>query len=302
MSALPATSEIVAPAWRTRAALVASALRVRQWAKNVLLFAGLLFAVRIGDWTSWLEAGAAFAAFCLTSSAAYLVNDVCDADRDRLHPVKRLRPVARGALSPRSAFVASGSLLSAALGIGLVLGFPFILFLAGFVLLQLAYSLALKHIVALDVAVIAGLFVLRAAAGAAVIHVRISPWLLLCTALLALFLALAKRRGELLLVHKEETPGRRVLAGYSLRALEQLLALLAAATVVVYSVYTFTARDSLEMTVTIPLVLFAVFRYLLLVHREGVGEQPELVLLTDRPILASAVLWACGSALILTMA
>ena len=103
-------------------------------------------------------------------------------------------------------------------------------------------------------------------------------------------------------VHKEETPGRRVLAGYSLRALEQLLTLLAAATVVVYSVYTLTARDSLEMTVTIPLVLFAVFRYLLLVHREGVGEQPELVLLTDRPILASAILWACGSALILTMA
>ncbi len=302
MSALPAASVVVAPTRRTRVALVVSALRVRQWAKNLLLFAGLLFAVRLDDWTSWVEACAAFAAFCLASSAAYLVNDVCDADRDRLHPVKRLRPVARGTLSPRSALVASGSLFAVALGLGLVLRFPFVLVLAGFVLLQLTYSLALKHIVVLDVAAIAALFVLRAAAGAAAIHVRISPWLLLCTALLALFLALAKRRGELLLVHTGETSGRRVLARYSLPVVDRSLAVVAALTVVAYSVYTFTARDSLEMTVTIPLVLFAVLRYLLLVHREGVGEQPENVLLTDRPILVSAVLWACGSALILSLA
>jgi 4-hydroxybenzoate polyprenyltransferase len=302
VSAVPAASEVVAPAWRARIALVSSSLRVRQWLKNLLLFAGVLFAVRLGNWTSWLQAGAAFAAFCLASSAAYLVNDVCDADRDRLHPVKRRRPVARGAVSARSALAASGSLFAVALGFGLELRLPFVLFLSGFVLLQLAYSLALKHVVVLDVATIATLFVLRAAAGAAAIHVRISPWLLLCTALLALFLALAKRRGELLLVHNGETPGRRVLAGYSLRVVERLLVLTAASTVVAYSVYTFTARDALEMTVTIPLVVFAAFRYLLLVHRDGVGEQPELVLLADRPILASAALWACGSALILTMA
>jgi 4-hydroxybenzoate polyprenyltransferase len=302
VSVLPAASAVVTPIWRTRVAIVFSVLRVRQWAKNLLLFAGLLFAVRLGDWTSWLQASAAFAVFCLASSAAYLVNDVCDAERDRLHPVKRLRPVARGALSPRSALVAAGSLAAAALGIGLALRFPFVLFLAGFVLLQLAYSLTLKHRVVLDVAAIAALFVLRAAAGAAAIHVRISPWLLLCTALLALFLALAKRRGELLLVHTGETPGRRVLARYSLPIVTRVLALVAASTVVAYSVYTFTARDSLEMAVTIPLVLFAILRYLRLVHHEGVGEQPENVLLTDRPILASAVVWACSSALILTMA
>lgn len=302
MNALPAASVVVAPNRRTRVALVVSALRVRQWAKNLLLFAGLLFAVRLDDSTSWLEAGGAFAAFCLASSAAYLVNDVCDADSDRMHPVKRLRPVARGTLSPRSALVASGSLFAVALAITLILGFPFVLVLAGFVLLQLAYSLALKHIVVLDVAAIAALFVLRAAAGASAIHVRISPWLLLCTALLAVFLALAKRRGELLLVRTGETSGRRVLARYSLPVVDRSLAVVAASTVVAYSVYTFTARDSLEMTVTIPLVLFAVLRYLLLVHREGVGEQPENVLLTDRPILASAVLWACSSVLILSLA
>ena len=302
MSAPPAASVVVASNRRTRVALVVSALRVRQWAKNLLLFAGLLFAVRLDDSTSWLEAGAAFAAFCLASSAAYLVNDVCDADRDRMHPVKRLRPVARGTLSPRSALVASGSLFAVALAIALILGFPFVLVLAGFVILQLAYSLALKHIVVLDVAAIAALFVLRAAAGASAIHVRISPWLLLCTALLALFLAVAKRRGELLLVRTGETSGRRVLARYSLPVLDRSLAVVAASTVVAYSVYTFTAPDSLELTVTIPLVLFAVLRYLLLVHRKGVGEQPENVLLTDRPILASAALWACSSALILSLA
>ena len=302
MSAVPAPSDLVLQGWRSRADLVGSALRARQWVKNLLLFAGLLFAVRLGDWRSWLEAGSAFAAFCAASSAAYLVNDVCDADRDRMHPVKRRRPVASGAVTPRSALLTSGSLLAVSLGIGLVVGFPFMLFLVAFVLLQVGYSLALKHVVVLDVAAIAALFVLRAAAGAAAIHVRISPWLLLCTGLLALFLGLAKRRGELLLVSSGVATGRRVLAGYSLPAIDRLLALLAVSTVAAYSAYTITARDALEMTATIPIVLFAVLRYIRLVHREGLGEQPEHVLLTDAPILASAILWALGSALILTLA
>ena len=302
MNAAPVPSELAEPVWQSRAAVAASALRLRQWLKNLLLFAGLLFAVRLGDWRSWVEAAAAFAAFCLASSAAYLVNDVRDADRDRLHPLKRLRPVASGALTSRQALAASGTLLAASLAIAFALRFPFAVFLAAFALLQLGYSLALKRVVALDVTVIAALFVLRAAAGAAAVHVRISPWLLLCTALLALFLALAKRRGELLLVRTGITPGRRSLARYSLPVVERALVLAAVSTVVAYVLYTVTGRDSLEMTATIPFVLFAVLRYLLLVHREGVGEQPEQVLLTDAPILASAVLWATSSALILTLA
>ena len=181
-------------------ALVASALRVRQWVEEPPALCGAALCGSAGRLDELARGRRRLRGVLPASSAAYLVNDVCDADRDRLHPVKRLRPVARGALSPRSALVTSGSLLAVALGIGAGLGLPFVLFLAGFVLLQLAYSLALKHIVVLDVAAIAALFVLRAAAGAAAIHVRISPWLLLCTALLALFLALAKRRGELLLV------------------------------------------------------------------------------------------------------
>jgi 4-hydroxybenzoate polyprenyltransferase len=289
------------PARQRRLAGTAAALRVPQWVKNLLLFAGLLFAARLGDVESWLEAVSAFAVYCLASSAAYLVNDVCDANRDRLHPVKRHRPVASGALLRRSALLMSASLLALSFAIAVVLGHLFLLFLSAFVLLQIAYSLALKHVVALDVAAIATLFVLRAGAGAAAVHVRISPWLLICTASLALFLALAKRRGELLLVRSGETPGRPVLTGYSLPVVERLLAAAAGSTLLAYSAYTFTARDSLEMTVTLPIVFFAVLRYLLLVQREGAGEQPEHVLLTERPILAAAILWAVTSALVLTL-
>ena len=148
---------------------------------------------------------------------------------------------------------------------------------------------------------IAGLFVLRAAAGAAGVHVRISPWLLLCTALLALFLALAKRRGELVLVGAEATPGRPVLEGYSLALVDQLVSVVAACTVIAYSLYTFTARDSKALMVTIPFVVFGVFRYLLLIHRQDLGEEPEEVLLRDVPILACIAAWAACAAVILAV-
>jgi 4-hydroxybenzoate polyprenyltransferase len=299
VSAVPVTSPIAAAAGRRRALVAAAALRVRQWLKNLLLFAGLLFAARLGDGRGWLEAGAAFVVFCLAASAAYLVNDVCDADRDRLHPVKSLRPVASGALSSRRALVASLFLSALALGIAPALGLAFVIFVASFILLQVAYSLGLKHVVGLDVALIAALFVLRAAAGAAAVQVRISPWLLICTALLALFLVLAKRRAELLLVQAGRARGRPALARYSLSVTERLLTAAGAATITAYAAYTVEAQDSLVMTTTIPLVLFAVGRYLLLVRRRGVGEQPEHVLLTDRPILTAALLWVVSSAVIL---
>ena len=149
---------------------------------------------------------------------------------------------------------------------------------------------------------IAGLFVVRAAAGAEAVDVPISPWLLLCTALLALFLGLAKRRGELVLVGAQRTPGRPVLEGYSLALVDQLVSVVAASTVIAYSLYTFTARDSKTMMVTIPFVLFGVFRYLLLIQRDDIGEEPENVLLTDRPLLGTIALWAATSALILAVA
>ncbi len=282
-----------------RAALVS--LRPRQWTKNLLLFAGIIFAAKLGDPSRWAEALAAFVAYCAASSASYLLNDVRDAPHDRVHPSKRLRPIARGELSPRLAEALAAVLVVGAVLLVAPLGLASILFLGTFFALQAAYTLSLKHVVLLDVMTIGGLFVVRAAAGAAAVHVRISPWLLLCTALLALFLALAKRRGELVLVGAEATPGRPVLEGYSLALVDQLVTVVAASTVISYCLYTFTARESKAMMITIPFVLFGVFRYLLLMHRRDLGEEPEEILLRDAPILLCIAGWAVTAAVILSV-
>jgi 4-hydroxybenzoate polyprenyltransferase len=299
--AAPRPADVVAlPARRSwpRAAVVS--LRPRQWTKNLLLFAGIVFAAKLGDLSRWVEAFAAFGAYCAASSAAYLVNDVRDAEEDRRHPLKRLRPVARGELPPRDALVLAGALVVVAVGLVTPLGLDALAYLAAFAALQLAYSLGLKHVVLVDVMAIGGLFVIRAAAGADAVEVRISPWLLLCTALLALFLGLAKRRGELVLVGAESAPGRPVLDAYSLALVDQLVSVVAASTIIAYSLYTFTAHSD-AMMVTIPFVLFGVFRYLLLVHRQGLGEEPDAVLVKDVPILATVALWAATCAVILAV-
>jgi 4-hydroxybenzoate polyprenyltransferase len=218
-----------------------------------------------------------------------------------VHPIKRARPIARGELSPRLAEAIAALLLLSAVLLVAPLGLASILFLCTFFALQAAYTLALKHVVLLDVMTIGGLFVVRAAAGASAVQVRISPWLLLCTALLALFLALAKRRGELVLVGAEATPSRPVLEGYSLALVDQLVTIVAASTVISYCLYTFTARGSKAMMITIPFVLFGVFRYLLLMHRRDLVEEPEEILLRDLPILVCIVGWAACAAVILAV-
>jgi 4-hydroxybenzoate polyprenyltransferase len=299
--AAPARELVELPRPRSAARAVLEALRPQQWSKNLLVFAGIVFAAKLGDGARWGEAIAAFAAYCALSSAAYLVNDVRDREHDRLHPVKRQRAVARGELSAGAAVT-----IAAGLGVGAValagwLGLASLGLALSFAGLQLAYSFGLKHLVLVDVFAIGGLFVIRAAAGAEAVDVRISPWLLLCTALLALFLGLAKRRGELVLVGARETPGRPVLEGYSLELVDQLVSVVAASTVIAYSLYTFTARDSKALMVTIPFVIFGVFRYLLLIHRDDLGEEPEHVLLTDLPILADVCLWIATAALILAL-
>jgi 4-hydroxybenzoate polyprenyltransferase len=204
-------------------------------------------------------------------------------------------------LSPRRAVVLAAGLAAAALALAGVLGLVSVAFLLAFAGLQAAYSFSLKHVVLLDVLVIGSLFVIRAAAGAAAVEVRISPWLLLCTALLALFLALAKRRGELVLVGAQHTPGRPALEGYSLELVDQLVAIVAASTVIAYSLYTLTARDSKALLATVPFVIFGLFRYLLLVHRDDVGEEPEQVLLTDVPIILAVAGWIATAAAILAL-
>ena len=295
--ALPLRAEVVSfPARRSRGRAVLAAMRPRQWSKNLLLFAGLVFAAKIGDPLRWVEACTAFVAYCAASSAAYLVNDVVDTERDRMHPLKRLRPVARGELSQRAAFLVAAALAVLAFGLVAPLGLDSVAFLAGFLALQGAYTFALKHVVLVDVLAIAALFVIRAAAGAVAVDVRISPWLLLVTALLALFLALAKRRSELAVAGS----ARPVLAGYSLPLLDQLISIAVASTIAAYSVYTFTAHDPALMA-TIPFVVFGLFRYLLLVHRDDLGEEPENVLLSDRPLVLAVLGWAVTAAVTLAL-
>jgi len=295
------------------------ALRPRQWSKNLLVFAGLVFAAKLGDPWRWLDACVCFIAYCAISSASYLANDVRDREDDRLHPIKRSRPIARGELSPRAALTIAGALALLALVLVAPLGLPSVLLIAAFAVLQAAYTLRLKHVALLDVSAIAALFVIRAAAGAEAVHVPISGssdqltasvkaeavhvpisgWLLLCTALLALFLALAKRRGELVLVGAGRTPGRPVLDGYSLELVDQLTAIVASATVIAYAIYTLTGDHSRVLLATVPFVVFGVFRYLLLMHRDDVGEEPEQVLLTDVPILLAVAGWIVTAAAIL---
>jgi len=277
------------------------ALRPRQWTKNLLLFAGIVFASEVGDAGKWLQAGTAFLIYCAASSAAYLVNDLIDAPSDRKHPVKRRRPLARGEVDSRTAKVAAAALVGLATALAAAFGLVALGFLALFLAIQAAYTLRLKHVVLIDVMAIAALFVIRAAAGADAVNVRISPWLLVCTALLALFLALGKRRSELALVSAEATPGRPVLEGYSLQLVDQLIAIVAAATVVSYTTYTLSARESQALAATIPFVLFGIFRYLLLLHRAGKGEEPENVLMTDVPVLAAVAAWAVACAAILAL-
>jgi 4-hydroxybenzoate polyprenyltransferase len=299
-STTPQTTAVISAPTHTRSAVAAlSAARPRQWIKNLTLFAAILFAAKLGDGFRWLEAAVAFSAYCLVASGAYLFNDVRDVADDRLHPVKRLRPVAAGDLTPRSGLMLAGVLVVTGAGLASALGWRSLVFIVAFGLLQLAYTLRLKRVAFLDIAVIAIFFVIRAAAGAAAVQVRISPWLLACTGLLALFLGLAKRRGELVLAGRGQTAGRSVLRAYSLPVVDGLLWAAAAAALIAYAIYTLVAHDSREMVLTVPFVAAGLGRYLQLVHRHGLGEAPEHVLLSDRQLLGTVALWAVVTAAII---
>jgi len=284
------------PRRRSPAAAALVAMRPRQWTKNLLLFAGIIFAAKLGDPARWLAAVTAFVAYCAASSAAYLVNDVRDAESDRLHPVKRSRPIARGELSPQVALALAGALALAAVVLAGMLGPMSLACLAAFVALQAAYSLGLKAFELVDVLAIAGLFVLRASAGAIAVDVRISEWLLLCTFLLALFVALGKRRAELGL---DGVRARPALDGYSVALVDQLLGIVAAATIAAYTGYALAAHDTRWLVATVPLVVYGLFRYLLLLHRRGLGEEPETLLVEDLPLLVTVAVWAGACAVIL---
>ena len=291
---VPASRSGADSAPRATAAAVIRGMRPTQWLKNGVVFAALVFGHELSEPASVARVAWAVAVFCLLGSAMYLLNDVQDADRDRLHPVKRLRPVASGALSPGVATGAAAALLSAGLLAALVLGPAFAAVALAYVGLTLAYTHGLKRLVIVDVMAIAAGFVLRAVAGAVAIDVRISPWLLICTALLALLLGFGKRRHELATL-PDAVGHRQNLQAYTLPLLDQLVTIVAAATLIAYAIYAVDApleSGRSAMLATTPFVAFAVFRYLYLIHARGEGGSPEALLLHDGPLAAAIALWA----------
>ncbi|CAN5812274.1 decaprenyl-phosphate phosphoribosyltransferase [soil metagenome] len=277
-------------------------MRPRQWTKNLLVFAALIFDLKLDEPVRVLTATGAFVCFCLASSAVYLINDLLDRESDRLHPLKRRRPIAAGRLPERVAIGAVVGLVAVTPVLALLLRPVFALIIVFYMFLMLAYSIWIKHVVILDVFTISAGFVLRAAGGAVVLAIPISPWLYVCTVLLALFLGFAKRRNEMRVLEAAAGLHRRNLDEYSVGLLDQLILLTAAAAIMSYSLYTFTAEalpDNHAMMLTIPFVLYGIFRYLLLVYVREEGGAPEQLLLTDRPLLISVGLWAIAAIAVL---
>jgi 4-hydroxybenzoate polyprenyltransferase len=289
---------------RSTAALLLISLRPEQWTKNLFVFAGLLFGHRLFDGGSVLLAFGAFAIFCALSGAVYLFNDVADRAADRAHPLKRHRPIASGELSPRAALVTAGVLGAAALQSAVLLRPALALVAGAYLAILLLYTTALKHVVIVDVLAIAAGFVLRAVAGAVAVDVPISQWLLVCTTLLALFLALSKRRHELTLLNDTATDHRRILEEYSPYLLDQMVGVVTASTLVAYAIYATSSETAGRLGtdrlgLTIPFVLYGIFRYLYLVHQKRGGGSPATLLLSDRPLLACVALWVISVVLIL---
>ncbi len=281
--------------WAMLSALIKTA-RPYQWQKNLVVFAALVFAHKYTDSKSITLAFLAFAAFCLASSAIYFLNDISDRDKDRNHPSKKHRPIASGKLSLPVAWLTSVILLAAAMLLAMTMNYPFFVYLAGYVLLNIAYNIGLKNIVIIDVMSISAGFVLRAAAGAAAIDVPISSWLLVCTTLLALFLGFAKRRHELVILGDGAVSHRQSLAHYSPYFLDQMISVVTASTVVAYAFYTLSPEiqqkfHSRNLILTIPFVLYGIFRYLYLVHQKDEGGNPARLMITDAPLLVCVALW-----------
>jgi 4-hydroxybenzoate polyprenyltransferase len=276
--------------------------RPKQWIKNGFVFAALVFASKLGDITLVLKTVAAFVLFCLLSACIYLLNDAADVEADRQHPLKANRPIAAGRISVRTATVLACGGIVVGLALSFALNVRFGLIAAAYVALQTSYTFVLKHLVLIDVFAIAGGFVLRAAAGAAVIDVTISPWLYLCTILLSLFLGFGKRRHELLLLEEGARIHRRNLGEYTGPLLDDLINIVAGATIMAYSLYTFYASSVPQnhaMMATIPFVLYGVFRYLLLVHRTDFAGAPEEAVWRDLPLIMDLILWVGAAAIVL---
>jgi 4-hydroxybenzoate polyprenyltransferase len=273
-------------------------MRPRQWTKNIFIFAALVFDKQLLNVDSFVRTLAGFGLFCLISSSVYIFNDLADVEADRQHPEKKNRPIAAGKLPVGVAWFAGIVLVVVTLGLAYLLtpGFETVLLI--YFLLNLAYSKWLKHIPIIDVIVIATGFVLRVHAGVTLIHVqRFSPWLYVVMTLLSLFLGFGKRRAELALLAQGAGSHRKVLDGYTLPLLDQYIMIVSATTVVAYSLYTFSAPnlpDNHSMMLTIPFVVYTIFRYLYLIEIKHAGGAPEEILLSDRPFQVAMILWGAA--------
>ena len=283
---------------------ILKSLRPYQWTKNLFVFAPLIFSQNIFNAPYLFKTILAFTIFCLLSGAVYIWNDLRDIEDDKLHPVKSQRPLASGRLGKTSAVVAFVFFSLVGLGCAFLLNSTFFILVLVYLLLQILYSAWLKHVVILDVLLIAAGFLLRVSAGGVVIKVDVSEWLLICTFLLALFIALSKRRHELVLLEENASSHRPILQEYSPYLLDQMISVVTASTVVAYCLYTISDETvakfgSSRLVYTVPFVLYGIFRYLYLIHKKGEGGSPESLILKDKPFLAGILLWIASAVIII---
>ncbi len=288
---------------RETIALIRS-LRPEQWLKNGFVLAPMVFSGLLDNPEAWGRGVLAAAAFCAASSAVYLVNDVLDREADRRHPGKCTRPIAAGAISVGTALATALVLAAAAMAAAFVLGNMFAAVLASYILLVVLYSAVLKRVVFVDVLVLAAGFVLRVVGGAVAIGVPVSRWLLLCAYLLALYLALGKRRSELALLGNDAGTHREVLGHYTLALVDQAISVVLGATVLAYTLYTVAPETVIKvgsegLMATVPVVLYGLFRYLYLLHRSDLGGSPTRVLATDQPLLITVLVWLGVAAVVI---
>jgi 4-hydroxybenzoate polyprenyltransferase len=303
-SPVPASAAVAGAGQRAFATNLVISLRPHQWTKNLLLFAGLIFAQRLFDPRALATSIGAFAVFCVLSSVVYLVNDLYDREADRLHPTKARRPIASGALRPVAAWTTAVVLAVAAMAGALAINRAFAIAGGLYLVILSAYSASLKHLVILDVLTLASGFVLRAVAGAVAIDVPFSNWLLLVTLLAALFIGLSKRRAELMTLADGATGHRRILAEYSPYLLDQMIGVVTASTLIAYAFYTISPEvvqrfGTDRLIYTVPFVIYGIFRYLYLIHQREEGGNPSELLVTDRPLLGCLALWGLAVVIIL---
>ncbi len=283
---------------RTMISAIIVTVRPRQWVKNLFVFGPLLFSHKLSDVATDLQAAAGFVLFCLAASAVYVLNDLMDLRADRQHPTKRLRPIASGEISRKTAVTLAVLLALVTTAGSLALGGVFTALILGYVVLNISYSLGLKQVVIIDVMMIGAGFVLRVLAGAAAIHVSPSHWLVLCTILLSVFLGFTKRRAEMTLLNEKAAQHRKVLTSYGPVFLDQMISVVTATTLMCYILYTVDARTvdnvsggSRGLLLTVPFVMYGIFRYLYLVYRQEKGSSPTTALLHDGMMLVSVGLW-----------